>query len=120
MAIFAVPNQGLGRRGMPQLTVFTRDGTEKKIVVEPNLTVMESIRDAGFDELLALCGGVCSCATCHVYVDDASWSHFPDMNEDEKDLLDGSNHRTSRSRLSCQIRIGTEQNDMRVTIAPED
>jgi 2Fe-2S ferredoxin len=37
----------------------------------PGRTVMEVIRDAGFDELLALCGGCCSCATCHVYVDPA-------------------------------------------------
>ena len=51
---------------MPKLTVVDRSGTERMIEVGDGLTVMEAIRDNGFDELLALCGGCCSCATCHV------------------------------------------------------
>ena len=54
---------------MPKLTVVNRDGEESTIEVEDGLTVMEAIRDNGFDELLALCGGCCSCATCHIHVD---------------------------------------------------
>ena len=52
-----------------QLNVTTRDGTENAVEGEEGLSVMEVIRENGFDELLALCGGCCSCATCHVYVD---------------------------------------------------
>ena len=52
---------------MPKLTVVNREGEESTIEVEDGLTVMEAIRDNGFDELLALCGGCCSCATCHVH-----------------------------------------------------
>ena len=48
---------------MAKLIVVTRDGTEHEIEGDTSLTVMENIRDAGFDELLALCGGCCSCAT---------------------------------------------------------
>ncbi|MEL6738634.1 MAG: 2Fe-2S iron-sulfur cluster-binding protein, partial [Pseudomonadota bacterium] len=55
---------------MPKLIVTNREGATSEIEVEDGLTVMEAIRDNGFDELLALCGGCCSCATCHVYVDD--------------------------------------------------
>ena len=81
---------------------------------------MEVIRDAGFDELLALCGGCCSCATCHVFVDEAWADKLPPVGEDENDLLDSSSHRNATSRLSCQISMGADLDGLRVTIAPED
>ena len=73
---------------MPKLTVVNRAGEEKTVEVADGLTVMESIRDSGFDELLALCGGCCSCATCHVHVDPAFFDKLPPISEDEDDLLD--------------------------------
>ena len=73
---------------MPKLTVVDRSGTERMIEVGDGLTVMEAIRDNGFDELLALCGGCCSCATCHVHVDPAFADKLPAMSEDEDDLLE--------------------------------
>jgi 2Fe-2S ferredoxin len=105
---------------MPQLIVTTREGAEQKIDGASSVSVMEVIRDAGIDELMALCGGCCSCATCHVYVDEAYADKLPAMSEDENDLLDSSDHRTSNSRLSCQILFGSALDGMRVTIAPED
>jgi 2Fe-2S ferredoxin len=105
---------------MPQLTVVTRDGTERIVEGQEGLSVMEVIRDNGFDELLALCGGCCSCATCHVHVDAGWLGRLPQMREDENDLLDSSDHRASNSRLSCQLTFGEELGGLRVTIAPED
>ena len=105
---------------MPTLVVVTRDGTEKSVEGEAGLSVMEVIRDAGFDELLALCGGCCSCATCHVLVDSEFVDRVPPMSEDENDLLDSSDHRTAESRLSCQIPFDDALDGLRVTIAPED
>jgi 2Fe-2S ferredoxin len=105
---------------MAQLVVVTRDGTERTVEGESGLSVMEVIRDAGFDELLALCGGCCSCATCHVHVDPAFADKLPDMSEDENDLLDSSDYRNETSRLSCQLTFGEDLDGLRVTIAPED
>jgi 2Fe-2S ferredoxin len=105
---------------LPSLTVVTREGTESVVEASTGLSVMEVIRDAGFDELLALCGGCCSCATCHVYVDPAFTDKLPAMSEDENDLLDSSDHRTAESRLSCQIPVTDAVDGLRVTIAPED
>jgi 2Fe-2S ferredoxin len=105
---------------MPKLVVVTREGEESVFEVEAGLSVMEAIRDNGVDELLALCGGCCSCATCHVYVDPAFSGLLPDMSEDENDLLDSSDHREERSRLSCQIAMTEELDGLTVTIAPED
>jgi 2Fe-2S ferredoxin len=105
---------------MPTLNVTDRQGTERAVEVSDGLTVMEAIRDNGFDELLALCGGCCSCATCHIHVDPAFMDLLPPMSEDENDLLDSSDDRTETSRLSCQVPFTPELDGLRVTIAKED
>ncbi|KLE33821.1 2Fe-2S iron-sulfur cluster-binding protein [Aurantiacibacter luteus] len=105
---------------MPKLTVVTRAGEESTLDVASGLTVMEAIRDNGFDELLALCGGCCSCATCHVHVDPAFADRLPPMSEDEDDLLDSSDHRDATSRLSCQIPFTDALDGLKVRIAEED
>ncbi|MEO0062522.1 MAG: hypothetical protein RLZZ08_1082 [Pseudomonadota bacterium] len=105
---------------MPKLTVVTRNGEERTIDADAGLTVMEAIRDNGFDELLALCGGCCSCATCHVHVDPAFADLLPAMTEDEDDLLDSSDDRDATSRLSCQIPLTDAMDGLKVRIAAED
>ena len=105
---------------MPHLTIIQRDGAERHVEGQDGLSVMEVIRNAGIDELLALCGGCCSCATCHVYVDPEFAEKLPPMSEDENDLLDSSDSRTERSRLSCQLKVGPELDGLTVEIAPED
>ena len=105
---------------MPKLVVVNRAGEEKTVEASAGLSVMEVIRDNGFDELLALCGGCCSCATCHVYVDPAFAGQVEPMSEDENDLLDSSDHRNETSRLSCQIHLTDALDGLKVTIAQED
>ncbi|OYY67712.1 2Fe-2S iron-sulfur cluster-binding protein [Sphingomonas sp. 28-63-12] len=105
---------------MPQLTVVMRNGEERTIAGEAGLSVMEVIRDAGIDEILALCGGCCSCATCHVHVDPAFAAKLPKMSPDEDDLLDSTSDRDANSRLSCQIPFSDALDGLRVTVAAED
>jgi len=105
---------------MPKINVIDRSGNSKEVEAEAGLTLMEIIRDDGFDELLALCGGCCSCATCHVHVDPSFADKLPEMTEDESDLLDSSDHRNETSRLSCQIEMTDALDGVTVTIAQED
>jgi len=105
---------------MPKLVVVTRAGQESTVEAQVGLTVMEAIRDNGFDELLALCGGCCSCATCHVHVDPAYLDKLPPVSGDEDDLLDSSDHRDANSRLSCQLPMTAAMDGLKVTIAEED
>ncbi|WP_375395298.1 2Fe-2S iron-sulfur cluster-binding protein [uncultured Sphingomonas sp.] len=105
---------------MPTLIVTTREGEERSLAGEAGLSVMEVIRDGGIDEILALCGGCCSCATCHVHVDAAFADRLPAMSEDENDLLDSTSDRTATSRLSCQVPFTDALDGLRVTIAAED
>ncbi|ARS26862.1 2Fe-2S iron-sulfur cluster-binding protein [Sphingomonas sp. KC8] len=105
---------------MAELIVVTRDGEEQTLAAAEGLSIMEVTRDGGIDELLALCGGCCSCATCHVYVDPGFADRLPPMSADENDLLDGSDHRNANSRLCCQIVMSEALSGLRVVIAPED
>ncbi len=105
---------------MANLIVVDRSGTEHTVAGEAGLSVMEIIRDNGFDELLALCGGCCSCATCHVYVDPEFAGALDPMGADEDDLLDSSAHRNAQSRLSCQLQFNASLDGLKVTIAEED
>jgi 2Fe-2S ferredoxin len=105
---------------MASITIATRDGSERTVEARIGWTVMENIRDNGFDELLALCGGCCSCATCHVHVDPDWFEKVGPRKPDEDDLLDTSDHKIATSRLSCQIEFSEALDGLRVQIAPED
>lgn len=105
---------------MPHIIVTTRNGDRRTVEIPAGFTAMQAIRDGGVDELLAICGGGCSCATCHVYVEREFDAALPPMSRDENDLLDGSGHRKQGSRLSCQIVMTAALDGMRVTVAPED
>lgn len=100
---------------MPSLTIVDRQGKAHAIEPEAGSSIMEIMRDAGFNELLAVWGGGCSCKTCHV---GDTGPGLP--GEAENDLLDSSDHRTSSSRLSCQIEFGIELEGLTVRINPED
>jgi len=102
------------------ITIIKRDGNGTTVEAKPGVSLMETIRDNGFDELLALCGGCCSCATCHVHIDAATYARLPAPSEDENDLLDSSDHRNGLSRLSCQVLITPDLDGATVTIATED
>ena len=105
---------------MVKLTIVTREGEQQEIKAETGMTLMEAIRDNGLDELLALCGGCLSCATCHVFIDDEHLGLLEPRSQDEQDLLEGSEFFDARSRLSCQIPVSDVLDGARIEIAPED
>jgi 2Fe-2S ferredoxin len=105
---------------MPRLTIVNRAGEAHEVAGRAGWSVMENIREHGFDELMALCGGCLSCATCHVHVDPEWFGKLKPMKGDEDDLLDTSEHRVATSRLSCQILFSAELDGLKVQIAPED
>lgn len=105
---------------MLEIFVTERDGREVSVQSAEGVSLMEALRDGGVDELVATCGGNCSCATCHVVVDPSFRELLPEMSEDEDALLDGSDYRTEGSRLSCQIPLTEKLDGIRVIVAPED
>ena len=105
---------------MPKLTIVTRSGAESHVVVENGQSLMDAIHSAGIKELLAICGGMCSCSTCHVYIDPAFAPLLAPMQEEEEDMLVSSDYRLAESRLSCQIPVTDSLDGLRLIIAPKE
>jgi 2Fe-2S ferredoxin len=105
---------------MTRLSITDRDGVPTTIEAQVGQSAMEAIRSAGVEQLLAICGGVCACATCHVYVDPECLGFLPPMGSDEDELLSALSQRRENSRLACQIRLGPAIPDLNVRLAPED
>ncbi|MCY7287128.1 MAG: (2Fe-2S)-binding protein [Cryobacterium sp.] len=104
----------------PTIRYYAPDGALFEIVGRIGDSVMETGVKNGVPGILAECGGACSCATCHVYVDDASFELAGAPDDLEDDMLDGAaSERLSNSRLSCQLRIQADFNGFTVRIAPE-
>jgi 2Fe-2S ferredoxin len=105
---------------MPSVQATSRDGTIIDLPAKDGWSLMELLREGGLEEIEAICGGCCSCATCHVHVDESFLPLLPAMGSDEDDLLDMSAHRVPGSRLSCQIPFTEELDGLRLTVAPQD
>jgi 2Fe-2S ferredoxin len=105
---------------MPTIHVTTRNGEQRDVEATSGRSLMENLRDGGIDDILALCGGNCSCATCHVHVAEDWLDRLPPMSADEDDLLDSSDDRDSYSRLSCQIPVTDALDGLSVKVAAED
>ena len=104
---------------MARMIVVDRDGKDHEIEAKPGLKVMEILRELDYG-VAAICGGLCSCATCHVYVDESWASRLPKPQSDELELLkELPDYREAASRLSCQVDFTPELSGLRVAIAPD-
>lgn len=106
--------------GEPRVDVTFADGTVQNIAVPAGLTLMEALRLAQDDAVLALCGGNCSCGTCHVLIGPDFLDALPDMQIDEEEMLEAVEERCANSRLACQLRGEVLPTGLRVTIPPRD
>ena len=96
--------------------VVDMEGVEHHLEGVAGWRLMEVIRDYGLP-IKAECGGACSCATCHIYVDVAYGATLPQMREEELERLDEAFEVRPNSRLSCQIIIDESMNGLRVQLA---
>jgi 2Fe-2S ferredoxin len=104
---------------MARMSVVDRDGRLHEIEAKPGLKIMEILRELDYG-VAAICGGLCSCATCHVFVDPAWVDKLPKKQSDEQDLLtELSDYNAATSRLSCQVDFTPELSGIKVTIAPD-
>lgn len=104
---------------MHLIKVTNCQGAEFEVVFSPGDTLMQTLVGAGVSDLLALCGGVCSCATCHVYLDRDITTAIPGADEEEIDLLEMLDARRENSRLSCQVRLTEDFDGKRVIVAEQ-
>lgn len=93
---------------MPQVIYVSHDGNRQEVEVQSGTSVMQAAVDNMIDGIIGECGGSCSCATCHVYVDPAWVDRLPAADEMEKDMLACVLEPRPNSRLSCQIKMRPE------------
>jgi ferredoxin, 2Fe-2S len=103
---------------MPKITFIEFSGKEHVLEAEAGKSLMQAAIDAMVPGIMADCGGSCSCATCHCYVDEAWISRLPAIQSAEQDMLECALEPQANSRLSCQIRI-TQQVDGLVVRLPQ-
>lgn len=99
--------------------VTDREGADHTLVGLEDWRLMEVIRDNELP-IKAECGGACSCATCHVYVEGNWLSKLPEQSDEEIDMLDEAFEVEENSRLSCQILLDESLDGIHVTLAPSD
>jgi 2Fe-2S ferredoxin len=106
-------------KSMTRLIVVDRDGRAHDIDAKPGARLMEILRELDYG-VAAICGGLCSCATCNVYVEPSWAERLPPPQNDELDLLkELPDYREAASRLSCQVDFTETMSQIKVTIAPE-
>src|SRR5688572_14545143 len=90
---------------LPKITFVEPDGSKRVVEARAGQSAMEAAVRAGVHGIIAECGGACSCATCHVYVDDAWFGRLAPKSVMEDEMLAFADEPRPNSRLSCQIRV---------------
>lgn len=93
---------------MVKITYIEPGGEEHALDVAPGNSVMQGAVNNNVRGIIAECGGACSCATCHVYVDEAWVGKLAGASAMEKAMLDAVCEPRPNSRLSCQIEVCDE------------
>jgi len=104
---------------MAEITITDRDGGVHRVNAREGVSLMETLREFDYG-VAAICGGMCSCATCHIYIDSAWAEKLPAPMSDERDLLTELSHYRENSRLSCQVEITQALSGLKVTIAEDE
>ncbi|KRF17049.1 hypothetical protein ASG90_06870 [Nocardioides sp. Soil797] len=101
---------------MPEVTYELADGSVETVDVPVGQSVMDGSVRNNLPGIVAECGGSCSCATCHVYLDEAWADAFDPATDEESELLEFADGSEARSRLSCQLIMSAENSGARVTV----
>ena len=104
---------------MPQVVFIDHQGADVRVEIPVGKSLMQAALDNGVAGILGDCGGACSCATCHGYVDEPWVAKLPARSETETYMLEGVPEPRETSRLCCQIRM-TQELDGIVVRLPEE
>jgi len=104
---------------MALIEITSSTGEKSELDASNGDTLMEALRDNGYDEVEAICGGVCSCSTCHVYIDGGWINKLEERSADEYQLVSSTENYKENSRLSCQITVSDELDGLELTIAEQ-
>lgn len=101
---------------MPLIRFLKPDGTAHEVQAESGISVMEAATGNLVPGIVGECGGSCSCATCHVYIDSPWFEKLESADEMEEMMLEGAVEPGPHSRLCCQIEVADDLDGMVVRI----
>ena len=104
---------------MINISVKDLDGQVHEIQAREGDSLMEVLREYEWG-VPAICGGLCSCGTCHVYLDTQWLDRFQQPDPDEQDLLGVFDSAEDNSRLSCQLYLQAGHNGLKLVIATDE
>ena len=105
---------------MPSITYIQQDGVAVSADALPLMTLMETALMGGVDGIIGTCGGICSCATCHVWIDPAWADRLETPNAEEAEMIEGLVHRQPTSRLGCQVALNEALDGLIVRVPPAE
>ncbi len=103
---------------MPRIIYIEPDGTRRELEVQVGYSVMEGATMNGVEGIEAECGGACSCATCHAYIDETWLGKLQEIDGMEDAMLESASERKPNSRLTCQIQVSEDLDGLVLTVAP--
>ena len=101
---------------MPKVNFVCKDGSVQTVEVPAGTSIMKAAVENGIDGVVAECGGVCSCATCHCYVDETWFDRLEPPSDIERDMIDFTIDPRPTSRLTCQIILTDELDGITVAV----
>lgn len=101
---------------MPIVNYVLPNGNKVALDIEEGRSIMEGAVINGVDGIVGECGGVCSCGTCHAYIDEKWQGVVGYADGDEADMIDFLESKRSGSRLTCQIKVSDAINGIIVNI----
>lgn len=101
---------------MAKIHFFESSGRQHEVEAELGASLMEVARANGVTGIDGDCGGVCACATCHVYIDDSRLDTIAPQSEMERSMLELAHDVRTSSRLACQISINSELDGLVVSL----
>ncbi|HSB95375.1 MAG TPA: 2Fe-2S iron-sulfur cluster-binding protein [Spongiibacteraceae bacterium] len=104
---------------MVAITYVEHDGTRHEIDVEEDMNLMEGATLNMVPGVVGMCGGICSCATCHCYVPPEWQDKIPGASLGERNMLGGAKYLQDNSRLGCQITVTSDLDGLTVYLPEE-
>ena len=104
---------------MTRISFIQPDGRQQTAQATPGQSVMQAAIGAMVPGIIADCGGACSCATCHGYVEESWVARVPPASPEEVEMIDaGCLHALPNSRLTCQIKVTPDLDGLVIHIPP--
>ena len=102
---------------MIKIHLVAPDAAETTLSVKPRGSLMEAATAANVPGIAADCGGLMTCATCHVYVREPFAARLPPPSADELGMLEfTASPRQPNSRLSCQLELTQDLDGLTVDL----